>query len=43
MTILVTGADGYMGWPLMLKLAKELPDERIVGIDNFARRKWVER
>jgi nucleoside-diphosphate-sugar epimerase len=42
MTILVTGADGYMGWPLILKLAKEFPNERIVGIDNFARRKWVE-
>jgi len=40
--ILVTGADGYMGWPLMLKLSKEFPDERIVGIDNLARRKWVE-
>ncbi len=42
MTILVTGADGYIGWPLMLKLAKEFPEERIIGIDNFGRRRWVE-
>ncbi len=40
--IIVTGADGYVGWPVLLKLAEEFPDERIVGIDNFARRKWVE-
>ena len=42
MTILVTGADGYVGWPLMLKLAKEFPEERIIGVDNFGRRRWVE-
>lgn len=41
MTILVTGVDGYMGWPTILKLAKEF-DERIVGVDNFGRRIWVE-
>ncbi|WP_456329453.1 NAD-dependent epimerase/dehydratase family protein [Archaeoglobus sp.] len=42
MTILVTGADGYVGWPALLRLAKTFPDERIVGVDNFARRRWVE-
>ncbi|ACZ42755.1 NAD-dependent epimerase/dehydratase [Thermobaculum terrenum ATCC BAA-798] len=42
MTILLTGADGYMGWPTLLKLAKEFPNERIVGVDNFGRRRWVE-
>ncbi len=42
MTILVTGADGYVGWPVLLKLAEVFPDERIVGVDNFARRRWVE-
>ncbi len=42
MAILVTGADGYIGWPAMLKLGREFPTERIVGVDNFARRKWVE-
>jgi nucleoside-diphosphate-sugar epimerase len=41
MTILLTGIDGYMGWPTALKLAKEFPEERIVGIDNFGRRRWV--
>ena len=42
MTILLTGADGYVGWPTLLKLAREMPDERIVGVDNFGRRRWVE-
>ncbi len=42
MTILVTGADGYIGWPVLLRLAETFPDERIVGVDNFARRRWVE-
>lgn len=42
MTILLTGIDGYMGFPLALKLSKEFPKERIIGIDNLGRRKWVE-
>ncbi len=42
MTILLTGADGYVGWPVLLRLANEFSDERIVAVDNFARRKWVE-
>lgn len=42
MTILVTGIDGYIGWPLSLKLSKEFKEERIVGIDNLSRRRWVE-
>lgn len=40
--ILVTGADGYLGWPVLLKLSREFPNERIVGIDHGGRRKWVE-
>ncbi|MCF6093320.1 NAD-dependent epimerase/dehydratase family protein [Microaerobacter geothermalis] len=40
--VIVTGADGYIGWPTMLKLSKSFPKERIVGIDHFGRRKWVE-
>jgi len=40
-TILVTGADGYVGWPLLLKLAESFHDARVVGVDNAARRKWV--
>ena len=41
MTVLLTGADGYLGWPTALRLADRL-DERIVCVDNFARREWVE-
>jgi nucleoside-diphosphate-sugar epimerase len=41
MTVLVTGADGYVGWPTALRLARRL-DERVVGVDNLARRDWVE-
>jgi len=40
MTVLLTGADGYLGWPTALRLADRL-DERIVCVDNFARREWV--
>lgn len=40
--MLMTGADGYLGWPTALKLSKTFPDERIIGIDNLGRRKWVE-
>lgn len=42
MTIFVTGMDGYVGWPLSLKLSKEFKNERIIGVDNLSRRKWVE-
>ena len=40
MTVLLTGADGYIGWPTALRLADRL-DERIVCVDNFARREWI--
>jgi len=40
MAVLLTGADGYLGWPTALRLADRL-EERIVGVDNFARRGWV--
>jgi nucleoside-diphosphate-sugar epimerase len=39
--ILVTGADGYLGWPVLLRLSRSLKNERIVGVDNGARREWV--
>jgi len=42
MTVLLTGADGYLGWPTALRLADRL-DERIVGVDSLARRDWVEQ
>ena len=42
MNILLTGIDGYLGWPTALKLSKEFPSARIVGVDNMGRRRWVE-
>ena len=41
MKILVTGCDGYIGWPLIIKLCLDYPKAQIIGIDNLARRKWV--
>lgn len=41
MGILLTGGDGYLGWPTALRIAKQT-DDRIVLVDNFARREWVE-
>jgi nucleoside-diphosphate-sugar epimerase len=41
MTILVTGADGYVGWPTALRIA-DRADERVLGVDSLARRRWVE-
>lgn len=41
MTIIVTGGDGYIGWPTGLRIASRT-DERVVLVDNFARREWVE-
>ncbi|GGE41608.1 NAD-dependent dehydratase [Pullulanibacillus camelliae] len=40
--ILLTGADGYLGWPAFLKLGKAFPEEQIIGVDNFSRRQWVD-
>jgi nucleoside-diphosphate-sugar epimerase len=41
MTVLVTGGDGYIGWPTALRIATRT-DDRVVIVDNFARRGWVE-
>ncbi|MGC8568801.1 MAG: NAD-dependent epimerase/dehydratase family protein [Nitrososphaeria archaeon] len=41
MTVMVFGADGYIGWALSVKLAKEL-DEEIIGVDNLITRRLVE-
>ena len=41
MTILLTGGDGYIGWPTALRIANRT-DDRVVLVDNFARREWVE-
>ncbi|WP_323174544.1 NAD-dependent epimerase/dehydratase family protein [Natrialba sp. PRR66] len=40
MGILLTGADGYIGWPTAVRLASRT-DERLILVDNFARRDWV--
>ncbi|GGN23677.1 NAD-dependent epimerase/dehydratase family protein [Halarchaeum nitratireducens] len=40
MTVLLTGADGYVGWPTALRLADRL-DDRVVCVDNGYRREWV--
>ncbi|QLG28702.1 NAD-dependent epimerase/dehydratase family protein [Halorarum halophilum] len=41
MSILVTGADGYLGWPTSIRIASRT-NERVVLVDNFGRRDWVE-
>ncbi|MEF8843690.1 MAG: NAD-dependent epimerase/dehydratase family protein [Haloarculaceae archaeon] len=41
MSTIVTGGDGYIGWPTALRVA-ERTDERVVIVDNLARRRWVE-
>ncbi|MCO8256337.1 NAD-dependent epimerase/dehydratase family protein [Haladaptatus sp. AB618] len=41
MTILVTGGDGYIGWPTALRIA-DRTDERVISVDNYGRRRWVE-
>lgn len=41
MSIIVTGGDGYIGWPTGLRIASRT-GERVVCVDNFARRGWVE-
>ncbi|WP_226010902.1 NAD-dependent epimerase/dehydratase family protein [Halomicrobium salinisoli] len=41
MTIVVTGADGYIGWPTALRIANRT-DDRVIAVDNLARRDWVE-
>ncbi len=41
MSIIVTGGDGYIGWPTGLRIARRT-DERVVLVDNFGRREWVQ-
>ena len=41
MSIVVTGADGYIGWPLVLRLSYRFQHEKIIGIDHGGRRRWV--
>lgn len=39
MKVLITGVDGYLGWPLAQYLANR--GHQIAGIDQFLRRQWV--
>jgi UDP-sulfoquinovose synthase len=41
MVVLLTGGDGYLGWPTALRIASRT-DDRVVLVDNLARREWVE-
>ncbi len=41
-TILVLGGDGYLGWPLSLRLSAHNPEHRVVMIDNLSRRQRVD-
>jgi UDP-sulfoquinovose synthase len=39
MKVLIMGIDGYMGWSLAVRLAHQ--DYEVTGVDNLARRGWV--
>ncbi len=39
--MLLTGGDGYIGWPTAVRIASRT-DDQIVLVDNFGRRDWVE-
>ena len=41
MSILLTGGDGYIGWPTAVRAAHRT-DERVVIVDNLGRREWVD-
>ena len=43
MKILLTGIDGYCGWPLALNISKKFKKSQIIGVDNLSRRKWVKQ
>lgn len=38
-TVLILGVDGYLGFPLALTLIAQ--GCKVVGVDNFSRRRWV--
>lgn len=40
MKVLITGVDGYLGWPLSIYLASR--GHQVAGIDNYSRRDWVQ-
>ncbi len=38
LTVLVLGADGYIGWPMAMHLSNL--GHKVVAVDNLARRRW---
>ena len=40
-SIIIFGADGYIGWPLAVHLGSKHPEKKIVLVDNLATRKLV--
>ena len=40
-SIIIFGADGYIGWPLAVHLGSKYPEKKIVLVDNLATRKLV--
>jgi UDP-sulfoquinovose synthase len=41
MSVVILGADGYLGWSLLCKLAATL-DERLIAVDDLSKRRRVE-
>jgi len=39
-TVIVLGADGYIGWPMAMHLSRL--GHKVVAVDNLARRRWDE-
>ncbi|MCW3045388.1 MAG: UDP-sulfoquinovose synthase, chloroplastic [Actinobacteria bacterium] len=37
-SVIILGADGYLGWPMCLHLSR--PGHRVVAVDNLVRRQW---
>ncbi len=40
-SIVIFGADGYIGWPLAVHIGNKYPEKKIVLVDNLATRKLV--
>jgi len=38
MSVIILGADGYLGWPMCLHLSRL--GHQVVAVDNLARRQW---
>ncbi|MHB8312500.1 MAG: NAD-dependent epimerase/dehydratase family protein, partial [Candidatus Dormibacteria bacterium] len=38
LTVMVLGADGYIGWPMAMHLSQL--GHRVIAVDNLSRRRW---